>query len=228
MQDAESDCVLVTVDDRLVGIFTDRDAVVKAAGKHLDAFHVRDFMTADPVVLRHDDPIAIAIHKMAVGGLPAHPDHRGRPADRRRHRPRRLPPPRGDARLTAAGRDPRRRPDLGDRLARPGPGARAPSPCPVRTAAAFERALPDVDRVDRRPDRARLRRRRGHRASPHAAGGRVLAVGQHDDVDAAQARRWRAGADRVLAYRKLFEDGPRQTIAALASTAGRRSRRRRA
>ena len=69
MQEAEADCVLVTVDDRLVGIFTDRDAVVKAAGKRLDAFHVRDFMTPDPVVLRHDDPIAIAIHKMAVGGF---------------------------------------------------------------------------------------------------------------------------------------------------------------
>lgn len=69
MQEAGADCVLVTVDDRLVGIFTDRDAVLKAAGKHLDAFHVRDFMTADPVVLRHDDPIALAIHKMAVGGF---------------------------------------------------------------------------------------------------------------------------------------------------------------
>ena len=69
MQETGADCVLVTVDDRLVGIFTDRDAVVKAAGKHLDAFHVRDFMTADPVVLRHDDPIALAIHKMAVGGF---------------------------------------------------------------------------------------------------------------------------------------------------------------
>jgi len=69
MQDAETDCVLVTVDDRLVGIFTDRDAVVKAAGKNLDAFQVGDFMTADPVVLRHDDPIALAIHKMAVGGF---------------------------------------------------------------------------------------------------------------------------------------------------------------
>ena len=69
MQDTETDCVLVTVNDRLVGIFTNRDAVVKAAGKHLDAFHVRDFMTADPVVLRSDDPIALAIHKMAVGGF---------------------------------------------------------------------------------------------------------------------------------------------------------------
>jgi CBS domain-containing protein len=69
MQDAEVDCVLVVADGRLVGIFTDRDAVAKAAGKPLDAFHVSDFMTPDPVVLRHDDPIALAIHKMAVGGF---------------------------------------------------------------------------------------------------------------------------------------------------------------
>jgi len=69
MQDAETDCVLVMADDRLVGIFTDRDAVVKAAGKRTTSFHVRDFMTPDPVVLRHDDPIAVAIHKMAVGGF---------------------------------------------------------------------------------------------------------------------------------------------------------------
>ena len=26
-------------------------------------------MTPDPVVLRHDDPVALAIHKMAVGGF---------------------------------------------------------------------------------------------------------------------------------------------------------------
>jgi len=69
MHAAEVDCVLVMDDDRLVGIFTDRDAVVKAAGTRLDAFQVRDFMTPDPVILRHDDPIAIAIHKMAVGGF---------------------------------------------------------------------------------------------------------------------------------------------------------------
>lgn len=69
MHEAEADCVLVMAGDRLVGIFTDRDAVVKAAGKRLGSFHVRDFMTPDPVVLRHDDPIAVAIHKMAVGGF---------------------------------------------------------------------------------------------------------------------------------------------------------------
>ena len=39
-----------------------------------------------------------------------------------------------------------------------------------------------------------------------AAGVRVLCVGQHDDQALRRAART-AGADRVLAYRKLFEDG---------------------
>jgi CBS domain-containing protein len=69
MRGADSDCLLVVEDGRLVGIFTDRDAVVKVAGRSLDGLLVRDYMTADPVVLHHDDPIAIAIHKMAVGGF---------------------------------------------------------------------------------------------------------------------------------------------------------------
>lgn len=45
-----------------------------------------------------------------------------------------------------------------------------------------------------------------------AAGARVLAVGQHDDHDL-RKRALAAGADRVYAYRKLFEDGP-GTVAA--------------
>ena len=69
MSEAGADCVLVVDGERLVGIFTDRDAVLKAAGRRIESFHVRDLMTPDPVVLRHDDPIAVAIHKMAVGGF---------------------------------------------------------------------------------------------------------------------------------------------------------------
>jgi DNA-binding response OmpR family regulator len=40
-----------------------------------------------------------------------------------------------------------------------------------------------------------------------AAGTRVLAVGQHDDVQL-RKRALAAGAERVHPYRKLFDDGP--------------------
>ena len=48
------------------------------------------------------------------------------------------------------------------------------------------------------------------------AGARVLAVGQHDDVDL-RKRALAGGADKVLAYRKLFEDGPATIARWLAS-----------
>jgi len=41
-----------------------------------------------------------------------------------------------------------------------------------------------------------------------AAGARVVAVGQHDDVALRKAAT-EAGASRVFTYRALFEDGPR-------------------
>jgi hypothetical protein len=40
-----------------------------------------------------------------------------------------------------------------------------------------------------------------------SAGARVLAVGQHDDTEL-RKRALGRGAERVYAYRKLFEDGP--------------------
>jgi hypothetical protein len=40
-----------------------------------------------------------------------------------------------------------------------------------------------------------------------SAGVRVLAVGQHDDLEL-RKRAIGRGAERVFAYRKLFEDGP--------------------
>ena len=50
-----------------------------------------------------------------------------------------------------------------------------------------------------------------------SAGAHVLAVGQHDDI-AARKRALARGADRVLAYRKLFEDGPATITAFLERT----------
>ena len=81
MHEAGTDCLLVRDGDRLVGIFTDRDAVVKVAGKGVTSAEVREFMTPDPVVLRPDDRLAVAINKMAVGGFRHVPvvDASGRP-----------------------------------------------------------------------------------------------------------------------------------------------------
>jgi CBS domain-containing protein len=63
------DCLLVMEDGELAGIFTDRDAVLKLAGQETLPRLVRDLMTPDPVVLRREDTIAVAINKMAVGGF---------------------------------------------------------------------------------------------------------------------------------------------------------------
>ena len=69
MQGEGIDCLLVTDHGALVGIFTDRDAILKVAGRPADATTIGDVMTADPVILRSGDPVAVAINKMAVGGF---------------------------------------------------------------------------------------------------------------------------------------------------------------
>jgi CBS domain-containing protein len=63
------DCLLVTDNGALVGIFTDRDAILKVAGQPASGRPIGEVMTADPVILRSGDPVAVAIHKMAVGGF---------------------------------------------------------------------------------------------------------------------------------------------------------------
>jgi CBS domain-containing protein len=69
MHEQATDCLLVVDEGRLVGIFTDRDAVLKIAGRRADSRPLTEVMTRDPVVLRHDDTVAVAINKMAVGGF---------------------------------------------------------------------------------------------------------------------------------------------------------------
>lgn len=54
-------------------------------------------------------------------------------------------------------------------------------------------------------------------ALARASGVRVLAVGQHDDIEL-RRRALDAGAERVYAYRKLFEDG-QATLARWLSSA---------
>ena len=76
MRDNRTADVLVLEDGLLVGIFTERDALLKLAAPDrlsdpggLAAIRVREVMTSDPVVLRADDSIAVAVQKMAVGGF---------------------------------------------------------------------------------------------------------------------------------------------------------------
>jgi CBS domain-containing protein len=63
------DCLLVIDGGVLVGIFTDRDAILKVIGQASAGRTVREVMTPDPVILRRGDPVAVAINKMAVGGF---------------------------------------------------------------------------------------------------------------------------------------------------------------
>ena len=61
---------LVEESGAIVGIFSERDLLMKVAGQHelYSAISVRDFMTPDPVTVRETDTLAFALHKMAVGG----------------------------------------------------------------------------------------------------------------------------------------------------------------
>jgi DNA-binding response OmpR family regulator len=101
-----------------------------------------------------------------------------------------------------------------DRLARAVEAAGA-EPATARSAPEFEQALDHaeiaiVDLTARAYDPlAALERAR-------STGIRVFAVGQHDDLDL-RKRALARGAERVYAYRKLFEDGPGTIAGWLAS-----------
>jgi len=107
-----------------------------------------------------------------------------------------------------------------DRLARAVQAADA-EPSPAATLAQFERALVGADHaiIDLT---ARAYDPFDAIERAVAAGARVLAVGQHDDVEQRKAALAR-GADKVLAYRKLFEDGPATIARWLAASAATES-----
>jgi ActR/RegA family two-component response regulator len=97
-----------------------------------------------------------------------------------------------------------------DRLARAVEAAGA-EPARAKTAPEFDRSLvrADLAIIDMTASAydplVAIERAR-------SSGARVIAVGQHDDI-AMRKRALARGAERVFAYRKLFEDGP-ATIAA--------------
>lgn len=70
MVEKRQGCAIVVEDGRLVGIFTERDALTRvlAKGRAASQATVRDVMTPDPQRLSLDDTVGYALHQMSVGG----------------------------------------------------------------------------------------------------------------------------------------------------------------
>ena len=80
MREHHVGCVLVVENERLAGILTERDLLLKMEGADLGQ-PVSLFMTPDPETLELDDPIVWALNRMSVGGYRHVPlvDRTGRP-----------------------------------------------------------------------------------------------------------------------------------------------------
>jgi CBS domain-containing protein len=63
--------LLVLEEKRIVGIFTERDAIVKvlAAGLNPDKTPISEVMAAEPQTVRAAMPLAFALHMMIEGGF---------------------------------------------------------------------------------------------------------------------------------------------------------------
>jgi CBS domain-containing protein len=75
-------CVLVTEQEKLVGIFTERDVLMKVAGrKDISALKLSDVMTKNVDGFQQDDSIAYVLNAMHVGGYRHIPviDEKGKP-----------------------------------------------------------------------------------------------------------------------------------------------------
>tara|TARA_Y100001970_G_scaffold233500_1_gene291125 strand:- start:219 stop:767 length:549 start_codon:yes stop_codon:yes gene_type:complete len=71
LQQEKQNCLLITDNNELKGILTERDILLKVTGKgfDLDLVTVDEFMTKDPEYLSPEDPLAYALNKMHIGGF---------------------------------------------------------------------------------------------------------------------------------------------------------------
>ena len=79
----DTGCALVVEGERLVGIFSERDALKKLNTQATDLRErpVSEFMTRNPQCLALDDRVAFAVHRMDLGGFRHVPlvDGQGKP-----------------------------------------------------------------------------------------------------------------------------------------------------
>ena len=82
MRQGHVHCALVVKGKKLVGIFTERDYLMKVAATAKLSRPVAEFMTAKPITVRLDDPIGRAVEIMQEHGVRNLPlvDKAGRPA----------------------------------------------------------------------------------------------------------------------------------------------------
>ncbi len=71
MQKTNNNCVLTLSDERLNGILTERDILLKVTGKGYDLqlTTIDEFITPNPEYVSPEDPLAYALNKMYVGGF---------------------------------------------------------------------------------------------------------------------------------------------------------------
>ena len=71
MQTTHSSCILLVNNDKITGIFTERDVVTKIVSRNVDLENEKicDYMTNNPETLQPDDSIAFVLNKMADGGF---------------------------------------------------------------------------------------------------------------------------------------------------------------
>jgi CBS domain-containing protein len=71
MAELEIACVMVTHDDKLVGVFSERDVINKVSEnfRAVKDKPISEFMTPDPIVVHESDCPAKAINQMAIGGF---------------------------------------------------------------------------------------------------------------------------------------------------------------
>jgi len=71
MQTTHSSCIIIINNDKITGIFTERDVVTKIVSKNVDIKNEKicNYMTNNPETLQPDDSIAFALNKMTEGGF---------------------------------------------------------------------------------------------------------------------------------------------------------------
>ena len=71
MQKTNNNCVLTLSNERLNGILTERDILLKVTGKGYDLqlTTIDEFITPNPEYVSPEDPLAYALNEMYVGGF---------------------------------------------------------------------------------------------------------------------------------------------------------------